>query len=115
MQNATKVLAVVLIVLLALLLLGGFGMMGFGMMGPGMMSRMMGGYGYGFDPFRMVLGLAFWALIMGGITLLVVYFVRNAKSLSPSSESPIDILKARYARGEITKEEFDTIKRDLVA
>ena len=88
MQNTTKVLAIVLIVLLALLLLGGFGMMGFGMMGPGMMSRMMGGYGYGFDPFRMVLGLAFWALIMGGITLLVVYFVRNAKSFSLSSELP---------------------------
>jgi putative membrane protein len=115
MQNATKVLAIVLIVLLALTLLGGFGMMGFGMMGPGMMNGIMGGYGYGFNPFRMVLGLAFWALIMGGVTLLVVYLVRNAKSFSPSSELPIDILKARYARGEITREQFDTIKRDLVA
>jgi putative membrane protein len=115
MQNTTKVLAIVLIVLLALLLLGGFGMMGFGMMGPGMMNGIMAGYGYGFNPFRMVLGLAFWALIVGGVTLLVVYFVRNAKSFSPSSELPIDILKARYARGEITKEQFDAIKRDLVA
>lgn len=115
MQDTAKVLVIVLIVLLALLLLGGFGMMGFGMMGPGMMNGMMGGYGYGFNPFRMVLGLAFWALIMGGVTLLVFYFLRHAKSFSPSSELPIDILKARYARGEITKEQFDTIKRDLVA
>jgi putative membrane protein len=117
MENTTKVLAIVLMGLLALLLFAGFGMMGFGMMGPGMMSRMMSGfdYGHGFNPFRMILGLAFWALIMGGVTLLVVYLVRNAKSFSRSSELPTDILKARYARGEITKEQFDTIKRDLVA
>ena len=115
MENTSTVLVIVLAVLLALLLLGGFGMMGFGMMGPGMMSGMMGGYGYGygFSPFRMVFGLVFWALIIGGVTLLVVYFVRNAKSSSPSSELPLDILKARYARGEIAKEQFDAIKRDL--
>jgi uncharacterized membrane protein len=101
MQNTTTVLVIVLVVLLALPLLGGFGMMGFGMMGPGMMNGMMGGYGYGFNPFRMVLGLGFWALIMGGVALLVVYLLRNAKSSSPSSELPLDILKARYARGEI--------------
>ena len=115
MQNTTTVIVIVLVlvVLFALPLLGGLGMMGFGMMGPGMMSGMMGGYGYGFNPFRMVFGLAFWALIMGGVTLLVVHLLRNAKSSSPSSELPLDILKARYARGEITKEQFDAIKHDL--
>jgi putative membrane protein len=29
------------------------------------------------------------------------------------SETPLEILKRRYARGEITKEEFDNIKKDL--
>ncbi len=116
MQNTTAVLVIVLVVLLAVLLLGGFGMMGFGTMGPGMMGPgMMGGYGYGFNPFRAVLSLAFWALIIGGVTLLAVYFVRNAKFPSASNESPLDILKARYARGEITKEQFDAIKGDLGA
>ena len=118
MQNTTTVLVIVLVVLLAVLLLGGFGMMGFGMMGPGMMgpgimNRMMGGYGYGFNPFRAIFSLAFWALLIGGVMLLAVYFVRNAKFTSASNESLLDILKARYARGEITKEQFDAIKRDL--
>jgi len=31
-----------------------------------------------------------------------------------SSESPLDILKKRYANGEIGKEEFDKMNRDLI-
>ena len=114
-DTTTAAFVIVFVVLLALPLLGGFGMMGFGMMGPGMMNGMMGGYGYGFNPFRMVLGLVFWAFIMGGVALLVVHFLRNSKPSSSSGELPLDILKARYARGEITKEQFDAIKRDLEA
>ncbi len=119
MQNTTTVLVIVLVVLVVILLFGGAGMMGFGGfgMGPGMMggSGMMGGYGYGYNPLGAILSLASWALILGGVVLLVVYFVRNTKSSTKSGESPLEILKARYARGEITKEQFDAIKRDLGA
>ena len=113
MQNTSTVLLIVVAVLIAFPLIGGLAMMGFGMMGPAMMNGTMAGYGYGFNPLRAILGLVVWAVVIGGVTLLVVYVLRNARLSSPSSEPPIDILKARYARGEITKEQFDAIKRDL--
>jgi putative membrane protein len=124
MRNAGTIIGVVLLVVLVLLLLGGAGMMGFGGMGMG--PGMMGGYGgyggmmpgYGFNPMGVILSLVLWALIISGIVLLVVWLARNANrgmSFIGSGESPLDILKKRYAKGEVTKEQFDAIKRDLEA
>ncbi len=121
MQNTVTVLAVVLVVLLVVFLFSGAGMMGFGGfgMGPGMMGGggMMGGYGaYAFNPLGAIISFASWALIIGGVALLVVWLVRKAGRVSlgaSTSESPLDILKARYAKSEITKEQFDAMKRDL--
>ncbi len=31
----------------------------------------------------------------------------------PADESPLDILKRRYARGEITREQFEQMRRDI--
>jgi putative membrane protein len=120
MKNAGTIVAIVFLVVLILLLLDGTGMMGFGGMGPGMMGGY-GGYGgmiggYGFNPIAAILSLTFWALIISSIVLLVAWLARNANrgGLSiGSSESPLDILKTRYAKGEITKAQFDAIKRDL--
>ena len=106
---------VVLVVLLFGLL--GSGMMGYGWgepwggwMGPGMM----GGFGFGGG----ILMLLFWALVIGGGVLLVVRLVgQNPAPLGPgqqgSGNRPLDILRERYARGEITKEQFDQIRKDL--
>ena len=120
MQNTVTIVVVVFVILLALALFGGMGMVGFGgfgmgpgMMNIGMMNGMMGGYGYGYNPLGAILSLASWALILGGVALLVVYLVRNAKSTGNSSEAPLNLLKARYARGEITKDQFNAIRSDL--
>ncbi len=126
MKNVGTILGIILVVVLVVLLLGGAGMMGFGGFGMGGMmggyggyGGMMGGYGpqgFGFNPIGAIISLVFWALIIGGVVLLVVWLARNAGRTSfgtSGSESPLEILKARYAKGEITKEQFDAIKRDL--
>src|SRR3990172_4642432 len=87
----------------------GGGMMGGqgGMMGPGMM----GGFGWGwFGPLFMVL---FWGLIIWGVVALA-RGVSGPGSPGPSyPDSAMAVLKRRYARGDISKEEYEEKKRDL--
>lgn len=82
-------------------------MPGGGMWGPGW-------WGSGYGLFGMLFMLLFWILIIVGIVLIARWLIGEARSTQPgSSETPIEILKKRYARGEITKEQFDTMKHDL--
>jgi putative membrane protein len=41
-------------------------------------------------------------------------FNRNNNGDQTPEKSPVDILKGRYARGEIDKREFDERKQDLI-
>ena len=80
---------------------------GYGMMWPGMM----GGFGF------MFLMPVLWLVVVGLIVWGVVAAVRRpgeGDRTSRSSDAPLEILKRRYARGEVTKEEFDARKKDLV-
>lgn len=64
----------------------------------------------------MILATIFWLLILVGIVLLIVWLAgrgRPAGGISGPSETPLDILKTRYARGEITREEFERMKQDI--
>ncbi len=77
--------------------------------GPGMMDR------FGFPFMGMGLGmLVFWVLIIGGVAWLAQSPAHGTSSgsISPQGESPIDILKKRYARGEITWQQFEGMRRD---
>ncbi len=78
---------------------------------------MMTGFGMGFGGGLVM--VLFWVVLIVG----AVWLVRNAFSTgqpSPvssarSEPSADEILKQRYARGEITKEQFEQIRRDLGA
>ncbi len=72
---------------------------------------MMTGFGMGF-----VFMALFWIVIIGGgIWLLGNLFPKNngLQSRPSDNESALDILKQRYARGELTKEEYESIRCDL--
>lgn len=64
------------------------------------------GLGMGFGWIFMVL---FWALVILGIIFLIQLITKGSKR----EETALDILKKRYARGEITRDEFEKIKDDL--
>jgi putative membrane protein len=67
------------------------------------------GWGMGFGWIWMIL---FWGLVIAGVVYIAKALSRRADR-SGLEETSLDILKKRYAKGEITKEEFDRMKDDL--
>jgi putative membrane protein len=68
---------------------------------------MMGGFGMGF------MGI-FWIAILALIAVLVWQYLKHDRGRGASKDSPLDILKQRYARGEIDKKEYEEKKRGLI-
>ena len=101
--------AVLVGVLVLLPLLWGGAMMG-GMMGGFGQGGMMGGWGFG----GVIAMLAVFLLLGGGLYVLIRAIVGPGGTSSlQGPESPVEILKRRYARGEISREEFEQAKKDL--
>lgn len=57
--------------------------------------------------------LAFWTLIIAGAVWFIRYIANSAPSGGAHGQSALDILKERYAKGEIDKSEFDAKKKDI--
>ncbi len=64
---------------------------------------------------NMWFGWIFWIILIALVIWLVVNQNKKSKQYfnNPQSESALDILKKRYAKGEITQEQFDQMKKDL--
>ena len=61
-------------------------------------------------------GMIMWILFLIAIILIVYVLVRVSKTGGLGSsphETPLDVIKKRYAKGEITKDQFDEMKKDL--
>ena len=79
-------------------------------MGPGMI----GGWGMGW--FGGIFMILFWILILIGLVFVIRWLVQATSKKGDSSHHrprAIDIIKERYARGEIDRAQFETMKRDL--
>ncbi len=67
-------------------------------------------------PFGWLFMLLFWALVIFGLVALVRWLMlqgRGEERPAPPSESSLEILKKRYARGEISREDYLQMKKDL--
>jgi putative membrane protein len=69
-------------------------------------GKMMGGFGLGF------MGIFWVVLIIVGL-IFIWQFSKGRKRPEDAGSTPLEILKQRYARGEINKQEYETKKRDL--
>src|SRR3989338_4490577 len=101
---------------------GSIGGMGAGgIMGGGMMSMMMMGnmgygmmgntpFGYGYWSFWNIVWLLLWIGLIVLIVWLIYKFIIKREGLH---ETPIVILKKRFAKGEINKKQFEEMKKEL--
>ena len=91
MEENKNVWVWVLAAVALLFLFGSFGMGGYGMMG-----------------FGFIFMLLFWGLIIWLTVTLI-----NASHSNKNGPDSLTILKKRYASGEITKKQFEEMKREL--
>ena len=122
-QVGVFAVVVLLVFLIGTSLLVGFGGYGSGMMGSGggmMGPDMMGGWGFG--PFGWLFMLPMCLFPLGFLALLVagnVWLVRaaspqdKADSSAATRNAAPGILKERYARGEISKAEYEEMRDEL--
>lgn len=78
------------------------------------MMNGMDGMGWG----GMWFGSVFWLVILGLIVWAVISMVNKNRGYTQNSgasqeDSALEILKKRYAQGDITKAEFEEMKKDL--
>ena len=82
-------------------------------MGHGMMDW---GY-YGMSWFWHIIMIVFWIAVIVGIIFLIRWLILSARNgtKGPNREdSALEILRKRYAKGEINREEFEEKKKDLL-
>ncbi len=78
----------------------------------GMMKYGLEGYGWGWTIFGSIFMILFWAAVI----LLIIWLykqIRGPQAAAPQ-ETALDILRKRYASGEIDKKEFEQKKKDLM-
>jgi len=79
------------------------------------------GYGMGW------IGMWIYPILIFAFIIFIIYIILGRKpdrrsfggveqnhNFTGSSESALDLLKKRYAKGEITKEEFEQVKKDIL-
>ena len=83
----------------------------------GGMGSWMRGWGYPMGIFPFILVFLFWIAVIVVILFLIRWLIvstrHHGERKSGATDSALEILKIRYAKGEITKEEFEQKKKDL--
>ena len=67
----------------------------------------------GWSLFGLIHMFLWWVLVILGIVVLSKWVFGNGPKRNTTADSALAILRERYARGEIDKQEFEARKQDL--
>jgi putative membrane protein len=74
----------------------------------------MGGYGYMMNSWTGAIIMGLVILVLIGVLIYLLFKSSKTGGFGQTpNETPLDILKKRYARSEITKAQFEEMKKDL--
>ena len=59
-----------------------------------------------------IIGMLFWLIVMVIIVIIISRVFRHTPDTT-NHNTPLEIAKTRYAKGEISKEEFEQLRKDL--
>ncbi|MBI2661331.1 SHOCT domain-containing protein [Candidatus Woesearchaeota archaeon] len=90
-------------------MMGSGGMIGMmNMMGGGMMGSYPSGYSYANGYWN-----TFWISLFAAVIFLIAWIIHRFGVKKAASETPLNILRKRFAKGEITKKEFEGMKKEI--
>jgi putative membrane protein len=115
-RESEKIILILLVTVVMVVVVGGFYMMtmiseywrGYDTMAP----RMMGWTGMGYRWWMPLGSLIFLVVLIAGLYLV---FSASRKPEQPLSTGALEILKERYAKGELTSEQYNKMKKELEA
>jgi putative membrane protein len=72
----------------------------------------------GWGPGMGLMMFLFWILVVAGVVLLAWFVASLGRRAQPPPSPPgpetaLEVLRKRYARGEVTREQYQEMKRDL--
>ncbi|MBS3144695.1 SHOCT domain-containing protein [Candidatus Woesearchaeota archaeon] len=74
---------------------------------------MMGSYPASYDYSNYGYWNIFWILLSTAVIFLIVWIIHRFGIKNTTSETPLNILRKRFAKGEITKKQFEEIKKEM--
>ena len=71
-------------------------------------------FGMGFG-WHWIIAVLFWGLVIWGAIVLMRSVTRTGRPIARGSDSALDVLKTRYARGELKRAEYERMRKEMLA